>query len=83
MSESKWVWFRNDGTSPTGKTKLFAVMTRGGPNGYDEALGVIKWYGPWRKYIFDPFVQTVYEQDCLRDIAKFLDELMEERRGHR
>jgi len=80
MTESKWVWFRFDGTTPSEKTKYFAVMMKGGPHGYDESLGVIKWHGPWRKYVFDPHVMTIYEQDCLRDIAAFLDELMQGRK---
>lgn len=24
----KWIWFRYDGTTPTGKTKYFCVMTQ-------------------------------------------------------
>ena len=71
----KWIWFRYDGTTPTGKTKYFCVMTQGD----DAVIGVIKWFGPWRKYIFEPVEETVFEQDCLRDIAGFLDQLMEER----
>ena len=76
MIESKWIWFRFDGMSLSGKTKLFSVMTKGD----DESLGTIRWYGHWRKYVFYPHVMTIYEQDCLRDIAAFLDELIQERK---
>lgn len=39
---------------------------------------MVKWYGGWRKYAFFPYADTLFEQDCLRDIAKMLDEVTEE-----
>jgi hypothetical protein len=47
-------------------------------------LGTVKWYGPWRKYAFFPAAATLYEQDCLRDIAGFVEsETVKHRKGKR
>jgi hypothetical protein len=48
------------------KTKRFAVTTKDG-----DSLGEIRFFPTWRKYSFYPYGQTVYEADCLRDIAQF------------
>lgn len=45
-----------------------------------EKIGYVKWYGPWRKYCYFPIDQTVYEQDCLRDIANFIENATKEHR---
>ena len=69
--DAKWVYFSIAGTSQSGKTQLWYVMARQG----DLYLGQIRWHSPWRKYAFypDPHNQTVYESDCLRDIADFIE----------
>jgi hypothetical protein len=51
------------------KTKRWKVATT-----YDATiLGRIAFYPRWRKYAFYPETNTLYEQDCLRDIAEFLE----------
>ena len=35
-------------------------------------IGVVKWYNQWRKYCFFP-VDAIFEQNCLRDIADFVE----------
>ena len=37
-------------------------------------LGSVKWFGRWRCYSYFPNDQTVYEEQCLRDIAAFCEE---------
>lgn len=59
----------------TGKTKVFTVVSK-----EEDMLGRIKWFGRWRKYAFFPENGTIYETDCLEDIASFLRDLMTERR---
>jgi hypothetical protein len=62
---------------PTGqKTGIWRVMAQ--DNG--AFLGKIKWFGRWRKYCFFPSGDTVFEEVCLRDIAKFVES---ETRKHR
>lgn len=49
------------------KTETWFVL-----NKYDNIhLGWIGWFSRWRKYAFSPKPNTVYEEDCLRDIAEF------------
>lgn len=37
-------------------------------------IGVIHWYGSWRRYCFSPNAKTVYEHECLRAIADFCEQ---------
>lgn len=67
---SKWIEFVPDGTSPSGKTKCWVLYPAGDRQ---MPLGAINWYAPWRKYTFSPVPSTVFEQDCLRDIASFIE----------
>ena len=62
-------WIRFDELTPNPATKRWAVMPQDG----SQQIGMVKWYGPWRKYCFFPMPETVYEQVCLRDIARFCE----------
>jgi len=50
-------------------TDVWAVFAIQG----DEFLGEVKWYSGWRRYVFEPDADAIFEQDCLRDIAGFLE----------
>lgn len=41
-------------------------------------LGVVKWFGRWRCYAYFPYPETVYEKDCLREIALWCEERTKE-----
>lgn len=43
-------------------------------------LGIIKWYGPWRKYWFEPEKETGFETQCLLEIAGYIEGLMQARK---
>lgn len=58
------------------KTKHWLVLTKES----DARLGVIKWYGAWRCYSFFPDPETLYEHNCLWDIADFV---AKETKAHR
>ena len=58
------------------KTNVWRVVTEE----RNEVLGEIKWLGRWRKYAFFPSPETVYEDDCLKDIAEFIEQQMIERK---
>lgn len=66
---SKWIEFVDAGCSASGKTRVWEVRVK--EDGYH--LGKVSWYAPWRKYIFHPTGSSIYEQDCLRDIADFIE----------
>lgn len=72
----KWLDFIQSGVSASGKTGVWEILTKDDVVG----LGFIKWWAPWRKYAFFPYEDTVLEQDCLRDIANFIDQQMKERK---
>lgn len=73
--EGKWVWFEFIEMSESGKTERYIVRAKQG----NVMLGDIRWFAGWRKYAFFPYADRVFEQDCLRDIALFLEQLMEAR----
>lgn len=53
-----------------GKTQVLLVR------GQKEApLGYIKYYPPWRKYVFMPFDATVFDGVCLNSVIDKLQEL--------
>jgi hypothetical protein len=76
----KWIEFIEEPlphTQPNRKTKIYSVVNKQ----YGSTIGVIQWYGPFRKYSFFPNHDTVYEQDCLQDILNFIRELEHVRKG--
>ena len=64
---AKWIEFRQVfAVSHKTLTNKWEVVTKQGGH-----LGYVKWYSGWRRYCFFPSPGTLYEQDCLRDIAEF------------
>jgi hypothetical protein len=62
------------GNSLSGMTQIWKVESA--HTGVD--LGVVKWYASWRRYAFFPG-NTLFDADCLREIASFLTEQMQMR----
>jgi hypothetical protein len=46
----------------------------------DSALGWIKWYSPWRRYVFYPRADTLFDSACLIEIAAFCCEQTKQRK---
>ena len=44
-----------------------------------ERLGIVKWYGPWRKYCFLPEDETLWDHSCLESVKIFMINLMNAR----
>lgn len=78
---AKWIEFElinpPDNLSYKPKTQRWAVQKKA-PDW--TQLGIIKWYSGWRKYAFFPFDGSVYENDCLKDIANFIEIQMRARK---
>jgi len=55
---------------PKPKTKVWRCLNKRSRN----ELGIIKWYGPWRRYAYEPTVQGVYTGECLDAIKDFLSQ---------
>lgn len=66
-----FVSLKREGVSSTGKTDIWGVYNRN----EDDYLGVVKWYSPWRKYIFYPEGDTFYDDKCMKEISIFLTDL--------
>lgn len=64
----KWIEDENLGSSKSGKTWVWAIKAKEG----GDLLGLVKWFGRWRKYCFYPQPDCIFEEDCLRDIAQFV-----------
>lgn len=64
---TKYLNIELDKMSPSGKTAIYTVT------GSENALylGDIRWYGAWRQYVFFPGAETVFNPECLGDIADF------------
>lgn len=67
--EAVWIEFSQIERKGTFKTLVWDVTAI--LNGV--CLGQIWWSGPWRKYCFHPNAGTVFEEDCLRTIAQFVE----------
>jgi hypothetical protein len=48
---------------------------------HGDLLGIIKWAGRWRQYVFFPTQHTMWNKDCLNDIEQFLVRIMADRRA--
>jgi hypothetical protein len=66
-TEGKYIDFRLHALSPSGKTSTWVVQNREN----QTVLGRISYFGRWRKYVFEPYAEMVFEETCLRDIAMF------------
>jgi hypothetical protein len=63
-----WLHFEEMPKSAERKTLIFAAVTKEG-----QVIGQIRWFAAWRKYCFYPFAETVWEENCLRQIADFIE----------
>ena len=69
----KWILIALAAEAVTGRTgdnsHAWLVLTK-----KRQMLGSIIWYGPFGKYSFQPTENSIYECDCLRDIAQFCED---------
>jgi len=78
MNEYKYLTFIE--LDPKPKTKVFEVRNKLS----GTTLGYVKWYGPWRKYIFQTeLLILIFDSGCLADLKSFIDELMAERKENK
>ena len=76
--EGDHVYFRNVGkATEKAKTDSWFIYAKDGSAG----LGAIRWFGRWRKYCFFPMAETVFEENCLRDIAEFIVKITKEHKA--
>jgi len=50
------------------KTSVYQVINKR----YGDVLGIIRWHGPWRRYILDIQEQTLWNDGCLKEVTGFM-----------
>lgn len=60
------------------RTEIWTVVSQG-----EYRLGEVRWYAPWRRYVFCPDVDTLYDALCLHRIATFCAEETKKRKEAR
>lgn len=76
-STSTFLEFNDPMLSDSGKTWVIGVKSAGNPS---QFLGTIKWFGAWRRYVFHPESNTLFDAGCLSAIQTKINELMAERK---
>ena len=71
-------WIRFDEEPAPGVTKRWTIRTKQG-----VPIGRISWSNGWRRYVLQPGYPTEWEQDCLRDVAEFIERRTAERKAER
>ena len=56
------------------KTPIFIVRNK---NNF-VLLGQINFYPQWRKYVFEPSEDVIFDTSCLKDIISFMEEQQKE-----
>lgn len=74
--ESKWIRFEEFSRSLTGRTTIWEVAEKQSHG----VLGQVRWFARWRCYGFYPHRETIFEQQCLRDIADFCEQRTKDHR---
>lgn len=69
MGESKWIYFVERPPERLRKLSIWEVRAKDG----EITLGWVRFVGRWRCFAFYPSTDTLYEKQCLRDIADFCD----------
>lgn len=79
MADGKWIRFEQFEQCKRSKRKtaVYFVVNKT----YNACLGEVRWYSPWRQYVFAPKINTLYARSCLAEIAQFVESLMKAR-GH-
>jgi hypothetical protein len=63
-----------------GKKTHIWILRKDDDKGFGHILGIVKWYGAWRQYWFEPEEKTGWSSNCLKFVTEFLDKV---NRDHR
>lgn len=69
MSEPLGLWMTVEETTSGTITRRWQVFDRRG-----GVLGEVKFFGRWRQFCFFPSTNAVFNEGCLADLTKFLNE---------
>lgn len=66
---------------PTKRHKTVSYVVR---DDHGVTMGYVRWFSPWRRYAFEPtIIGGVYEENCLRELADFCEQVTDARRVQR
>lgn len=68
-TQYKYIYFEVLEEKP--KTKVWGCFN----NTSHAILGHVKWFGPWRQYVFLISTISMYSKRCMDDISHFIDQL--------
>lgn len=83
MAVTTYLEFRTLPWDGTRRTHVWQVYQRAPGVGTVALLGHVAWYSAWRQYAYMPMGNTVYNEECLRAVAEFCDDMTKLHRGHR
>ena len=72
---SEFLEFRLNEESDGKATEVWDVVSKH----HGDVLAQIRWYGAWRQYTVHARQATIWNQQCVRDLARFIQERMQER----
>lgn len=61
------------------KTRIVNVYSLNG----SESIGEISWFPHWRRYVFFPAEGTLYDPDCLKELAEKVKEMTQSHKENR
>lgn len=67
---SKFLDFGTGQAKQPGVTRYWAVKAKQG----NTPLGMVRWHSAWRRYVFRPEEDTLFDADCLCELQAFLRE---------
>ena len=78
-TEYEYIRFIERPVSAEAKTKKWDCLNIR----HGSQLGLVRWDGGWRQYIFAPATLSVpiFSADCLADIQDFIEQTMRERKA--
>lgn len=74
-----FIKFELMGTSKSGLTNVWRVVN----TNFDEEIGQVYWHGAWRKYVYFTPLDSIYDWECMRLIADFIEKVTLEHRNNR
>ncbi len=72
-AEKSFLQFEKQERKKDARTDTYLIYSK---MSVSHVLGKISWYGPWRRYTFESMPNCIFDAACLRDITKFIENLM-------
>lgn len=74
---ASFIKFELVGPSKSGLTNIWRVVN----TNTGEEIGQVYWHGAWRKYVYFTPLDSIYDWECMRLLADFIEEKTMEHRN--